>query len=63
MLAKNIVTLKSLELSIGVDAIGPETDFAIEKYWKNGHQVATEWSLYGHGVTRWSLSGQKEVVS
>ena len=48
MLAKNIVTLKSLELSIGVDAIGPETDFAIEKYWKNGHQAATEWSPSGH---------------
>ena len=48
MLAKNIVTLKSLELSIGVDAIGPETVFEIEKCWKNGYQVATEWSPSGY---------------
>ena len=57
MLAKNIVTLKSLELSIGVDAIGPETDFAIEKYWKNDHQVATEWSPSGHYMVMESPGG------
>ena len=54
-------------LNIGVDAIGPKTDFTIEKYLKrgspSGHQVVTRWSPSGHQVlTRWVLGGQQVVV-
>ena len=29
----------SLNLDIGVDVRGPETDFTIKKDWKSGHQM------------------------
>ena len=32
----------SLNLNIGVDAIGPEADLTIEKDWKSGHQVVNK---------------------
>ena len=53
----------SLNLNIGVDAIGPETYFTIEKDWKSGHQVVTRWSPSGHRVvTKWSPSITKNMV-
>ena len=52
----------TLKVNIGVDALGPKTDFTIEKYLKrgspSGHQVVTKWSPGGHQVvTKWSPSG------
>ena len=45
----------SLDLNIGVDSIGLETDFIIEKEGKGGHQLVTNWSPSGHWVvTKWS---------
>ena len=35
----------SLILNNGVDAIGLETDFTIEKDWKSGHNVVAKWLL------------------
>ena len=40
----------SLDLNIGVDSIGLETDFIIEKEGKGGHQLVTKWSLGGYQV-------------
>ena len=45
----------SFDLNIGVDSIGLETDFIIEKEGKGGHQLVTNWSRSGHWVvTKWS---------
>ena len=52
----------TLKVNIGVDAIGPKTDFTIEKCLKrgspSGHQVVTRWSPGGHQVvTKWLPGG------
>ena len=43
----------SLNFSVGVDAIGAETDFTIEKYWKDGHYRGH------HVVNKWKICDDK----
>ena len=40
----------SLYFNIVVGAVGPETDFTIEKDWTSGHQVVTKRSPGGNQV-------------
>ena len=50
----------SLNLDIGLDAIGPEADFTIVKNLKSGHQVVTN----GYRVvTKWSSNSKSPTPS
>ena len=42
---QKIFDILNFKSQFKVDAIGPETDFTIEKDWKSGHNVDTKWLL------------------